>query len=234
MAYYFAGYYLLRLKRHALLNRANQFIRTCSSCINDHLISDWSYSCVKNAHFKIEDVQSQFNLSNLQLSNLRKWADQHSLQDQVGWNSLFYDIETALEYKHKFFEHCQNVHLLSMYIDEEYRQDILEIYKPAFPNIGEVGLYACLKKVIVEPEDTNELLLGYDYIGIEPGGDFHSFHCHHLADSLCEKFNLELNYNNLFDDSSRQSEIEDFLNDESSGLEAVPWGIAKVKLVKSW
>jgi hypothetical protein len=43
-----------------------------------------------------------------------------------------------------------------------------------------------------------ETLIGFDVIGIELDGGFHSFHCHDLSTDLARRFSLEINEYGLF------------------------------------
>jgi len=71
--------------------------------------------------------------------------------------------------------------------------------------------------------------IGFDLIGVESGGDFHSFHCHDLANELREKFGLELNEFGLIREMKNPQDVIDFMNDENNGFEPVPWYLVKVK-----
>lgn len=80
-------------------------------------------------------------------------------------------------------------------------------------------------------EQDNEEFLGYDYIGIEVSGDFHSFHCHDLGKEFSEKFNLTINNYNLFESDINSKQVLNYLNNEKNGCSPVPWHIVKTKLV---
>ena len=232
--YYLAGYYLVQLQSNDAMNQASPQTFTCSSCIHEHLLAGWSYAWSATTQHEIDVVQEHFGLSQTQFQNLQSWADEKLLKGCIGWPSVFQNIETAFGYKNRFFQPTKNVALLALYVDHDFRNELLEIFKPASTQVGAIGLYQCLEKSIAEPQDADESLLSYDYIGIEISGDFHSFHCHQLADELVEKFGLTLNENGLFEDARNQAQVEAFLNADVTGCEPVPWGAAKVKCVKKW
>ena len=97
--------------------------------------------------------------------------------------------------------------------------------------MGEIDLRLMLLKQIQEVENEDESLLGFDFVGIEIGGDFHTFHCHDLGNELVQKFGMSLNKYGLFDNSNQFKHVLDYLNNEENGCEPVPWFLAKVKLV---
>jgi hypothetical protein len=70
--------------------------------------------------------------------------------------------------------------------------------------------------------------LGYDFIGIECFGSFHSFYCHDITKTLTDQFSLILNGNGLFNKPDKPNEIREYLNDPRTGLEPVPWYVVKV------
>ena len=227
VSYYLAGYYLVQMDKNL------PKIFTCSTCINKHLLGVWSYSWCSTTQNEIDEAQKRFNLSRTQFQNLQSWADEKFVNGSIGWANVFLNIEAALDYKERFFQKTENVFLLALYIGHDFRNDLLEFLKPSSTQVGKTGVYQCLEKSILEIQDPDEHLLGYDYIGIEVDGEFHSFHCHQLACELVEKFGLDLNGNGLFEDTWNQVQVEEFLNDTVTGCEAVPWGTAKVKLVKN-
>ncbi|MCU4580255.1 hypothetical protein KTJ32_04475 [Acinetobacter gyllenbergii] len=234
MAFYLAGYHLIQLKSANLFKNVPSRIFTCSSCINDHLVDRWSYSWVLKTQDEIQEIKSKLSLTNEQFHLLENWVNDLHQKNLLGWANVFQDIQTATQYKERFFKNHADIYLLSLYVDGDYRSDILEIFASSSEHVGEIGIYQCLKKGIREDCIPDEKLLGYDYIGLEVSGDFHSFHCHDLSKNLVEKFDLTLNEFGLFEEPSKSDQIEAFLNDNPNGFEAVPWGIAKVKLVNSW
>ncbi len=85
-------------------------------------------------------------------------------------------------------------------------------------NNGDFGLRNNLSRKTVEIDNINEEFLGYDFIGVECDGSFHSFYCHDITQALIEKFTLTLNANGLFDKPERPNEIREYLNNPNTGL----------------
>jgi hypothetical protein len=107
---------------------------------------------------------------------------------------------------------------------------LIDEFEPQKPDIGEMGMIQILKRKISEDEATNEETLGYDFIGVEVGGSFHTFYCNNVTEELTTKLQLTLNQSGLFDRVDNWQQVPDYLNDEANGLEAVPWVVAKTKL----
>ena len=234
MSYYFAGCFLIKLKPYVGSLGEHSVICSCSSCLNTHLLDEWSYSWLNNLNDPNSNILSPVDLIGNQIHSIQVWVDTQFDNQMIGWINVFFSSEIAMNYKAKFYGTEKDVVLLSLYIEDEFRDYILDEFKPRNDSIAEVGIYKCLLNKIPEDDKANEILLGYDYIGIEESGSFHSFHCHHLGNDLTKKFRIDLNNYGLFDSSLHKSDVEEYLNDSLTGIEAVPWGIAKVKMVQKW
>lgn len=227
--YYLGGYYLTKLRPRYNGNEKESFIYTCSECVNDNLVDAWSYFWTNDSESQAQEAKENFQLSDAQIDSIRTWIDIKHNENKLGWVNVFTDLETALEYKNSFFAHLNDVKILALYFDEAERTVILEEFKPQAENMGEIGLRLTLLKAIEEAE--KETLLGFDYIGIESGGNFHTFHCHSLGQELSDKFKITLNNIGLFADDNHSEQVLGYLNDDNNGCEPVPWFIAKTKLV---
>lgn len=227
--YYLGGYYLTKLRPKKYGQGTGSLIYTCSECINDHILDTWSYSWTTNNNKKLEDIKSSYQLSDNQIAKIRNWVDKKFNDNQIGFLDVFFDLETALDYKNSFFAHLNDITIFALYFDLNEREDILQEFKPQSEKLGEIGLRLALLRETEEQE--NEQLLGYDYIGIEIGGSFHTFHCHDIGKELSDKFGLTLNEYGLFDSNKNSKQVLDYLNDEENGCEPVSWFIVKTKLV---
>jgi hypothetical protein len=56
---------------------------------------------------------------------------------------------------------------------------------------GLFGLRENLQKKIEEKDDPTEKFLGYDFIGVENDGSFHSFYCRNIRDKIVDKFSFK-------------------------------------------
>ena len=227
--YYFGGYYLLKFRPKNFGNDKGTHIYTCSDCINDNLVDVWSYSWTTSKDEHIKETRENYKLSDTEIDTIRTWIDKKHNESKVGWLNIFTDIETVLEYKNRFFSHLNDIKILALYFDEDERKEILEEFKPQTEKMGEIGLRLVLLKGIEETD--NDIFLGYDYIGIEQCGSFHTFHCHDIGKELSDKFDLILNEFGLFNNEINSKQVLDYLNDENTGVEPVPWFIAKTKII---
>ncbi|ANH83090.1 hypothetical protein A8C56_20775 [Niabella ginsenosidivorans] len=228
--YYFGGYYLTKLRPKGYGSGLGNLIYTCSECINDPLLDTWSYSWATDNNKQIDEIKSNFKLSENQIDKIRNWVNDKIQDNKIGFLNVFQDLETALDYKSRFFIHLSDIKIFALYFDANEKEAILKEFRPQSETMREIGLRLTLLKEILEPE--NEIVLGYDYIGIEIDGSFHSFHCHDIGRELAGKFGLVLNEYGLFDSNLNSKQVLDYLNDEKNGCEPVPWFIVKTKLVR--
>jgi hypothetical protein len=227
--YFLGGYYLIKLQPKKTEAEKASVIYTCSDCINDNLVDAWSYTWTVENDKQAREAKENFKLSDSEMNSVRVWVDNKNLENNLGWKNVFTSLETVLEYKNNFFPHLSDIKIMALYFDQDGRRDILEEFKPKSKQMGEIGLRLTLLKATEESE--NEKFLGFDYIGIENGGSFHTFHCHDIGKELSDKFGLTLNNFGLFDSDNNSKQVVDYLNDDTNGYEPVPWFIAKTKLV---
>lgn len=231
MDFFLGGYYLLKPKPLSFGSRTAQAVLTASGCINDNLIGFWAYPWDKKARKDSAHAQKVFGLDRAGVDAVRQWVGEKSAANLVGWESVFFDTHTAIEYKETFFSRIGEAVLLAIYFNEDQREQVITEFRPESEKYGEIGVYQMLLKRMIERDVQGEELIGFDLIGMEMSGDFHSFHCHDMADELITKFGLVLNQFGLFDEPNSWHEILNYMNDEETGCEPAPWYVAKVKEV---
>jgi hypothetical protein len=230
MPFYHAGYYLMKLRPIGFGSQVSKQIFTCSTCINDSLLDFWSYSWATPRDSDKEEMEG-LELTDEKIKSLREWVDKAFENKRIGWPNLFRDLETLREYSDRFFPEISGKQIISIYFSKPESADLLSEFKPKKENFGTVGLYDGLQKMVPEETLTEEKFIGFDIIGIEGNGDFHSFHCHDISGDLIERFHLTKNQYGLFEDTRDWQPVVDYMNAEETGCEPVPWYFCKLKLV---
>lgn len=226
--YYLGGYFLIKPRTIDSEYLKRNKIYTCSTCINDSLVDNWSYSWTTDNNSQINSVLKDYDLELNKISEIRTWVDKEYEDEHIGWQGLFLDLETAKRYKQTFFSHLDDILIMAIYFDESEATELLKEFET-----NKIGLYQNLKKRIPEDQFVNEKLIGFDLVGIEHSGDFHTFHCHDISNELTNRFNLELNNYGLLNDIENWEPVFNYINDEETGLEPVPWFSVKVKLIEN-
>lgn len=229
--FYQAGYFLIKLRPITFGSQASKSVYTCSTCINDSLLDSWSYTWTTKNNDGIDEIKASLELNDSKIELIRDWADREFAVKRIGWPNVFKDIETAQEYRNTFLPHLSDTHIIGVYFSEPEIADLLSEFDPMREGLGFIGLHWNLQQMLPEDLSTRETFIGFDIIGIENGGDFHTFYCHDMSNDLVEKFHLTLNRYGLFDDSPDWHSVTDYMNAEETGCEPVPWYVCKVKLV---
>ena len=230
MNYYIGAYYLIKLKPIDYGTIKGSKIYSCSRCLNDSFFDSWAISWATTEQKELEETKRAFNLTDKNVQEIQTWADKKLDEEKLGWINTFTDLKTLIEYKEKFFLSDSNFEILSISFPESDLEEALEMTKPDELNSGEIGIYTKLKAKELDSEKVE--FLGYDLIGIEISGDFHSFHCHNLSNYLKDKFGLRINEFGLIENCENWNEIMEFMNDQASGCEPVPWFYVKVNRIK--
>ncbi|MBS1501471.1 MAG: hypothetical protein JST32_05385 [Bacteroidetes bacterium] len=226
-SYYLGGYFLIKPRLVDFDSLKHKKIYTCSSCINDALVDNWSFTWTANNNAQINTVLNDFDIELNKVTQIRKWVDEEYEKGKIGWQSVFADLETARLYKKTFFSHLNDIQLMSVYFSETEAEVLIETFQT-----NQIGLYQSLIKRIPEAQSPNETLIGFDLIGIENSGDFHTFYCHNISEDLINKFHFEINSYGLLNAIDDWKAVLDYMNDEETGLEPVPWFFVKVKLLQ--
>jgi hypothetical protein len=231
MKYYLGAYYLIKLRPVDFGKIKGTKIHTCSSCINDSYFDSWSLSWTVDGKGDLEQPKQVFGLNDSQIKDIQQWSDKQFNDNKIGWISTFVDFDTLKEYKSRFFQSDSDYKILSINFPETEKEGLINDFKTNKEDVGAIGLWNNLNKGIIEILDDSEIILGYDLIGLESSGDFHTFHCHDLADDLIERFKLTINEFGLIAKCDNWTDLTNYMNDESNGFELVPWYFVKVKLI---
>jgi hypothetical protein len=231
MKYYLGAYYLIKLRPVDFGRIMGSKILTCSSCINDSYLDSWSLSWTNEGKGDLERPKQLFGLSDSRIKEIQQWADKQFDDNKIGWINIFADFLTLNEYKSRFFQYDRDSKIISINFPETEKNALLIDFKTNKQNIGAIGLWNNLNRGIPEILDDSEIILGYDLIGIESGGDFHTFHCHDLSDDLIKRFKLKINEFGLISKYDDWTDLTNYMNDENNGFEPVPWYFVKVKLI---
>jgi hypothetical protein len=231
MNYYLGGYYLTKLNKLDFGSGSGKIVSTCSTCINDSLLGSWSYSWAqKNNEDELEKIRLDYLVSDTGICEIHKWVDDKLEKKEIGWSDLFLSLNTLQEYKSKFFAGGNDLKIMSIYFNESGKEKLLEEFKP-FKDNGSIGLYDGLTNKVIETEIDNEKLIGFDLIGIELSGNFHSFHCHDMSEDLMQKFGVTINSSGLIESLDDWGPIVKYMNSDENGFEPVAWFVVKVKEV---
>jgi hypothetical protein len=128
-----------------------------------------------------------------------------------------------------FFSHLPDLKIIAIYLTKPFLSNLIAAAEPkAQQRIS--GIYQLAKRWAPEQKHDHETLLGFDMIGIEPDGGFHTFYCHGGDGYRFGDFDLRINEYGLFEDYEDWGTVMKYAN-EYAAFEPVPWVVCKVKLI---
>jgi hypothetical protein len=231
--HYLAGYYLIKLKPLDFGDDINKTVWTCCKCLNYSAFDNW---CLSWTHDKLDkEDKKALNLTDEQISKIHKWTD-NKFSDLING---FGDLATAIEFKNLFYNSREDIQILGLYFPLKDTEQLIEDFGEGKNvdefnyNNGNVAIRKNLQKRITEQNNSNEDFIGYDFIGVECDGSFHSFYCSNITKTMGDKFSLTANAYGLFDRVENIEAIRLYLNDPKSFLEPLPYYVVKVTRVKN-
>lgn len=233
MNYYLAGYYLLKTKPIDYGEDIFNIAYTASSCINNGVLDNWSYSWTSDNDNEIDAIKALFKIDNESIASIREWVDNAFNNELIGWQNIFRDLATLKEYI-TFFPNKESFIVLSLYFSEINADELILEFSPKSSQNGRIGMELFLSEKRIEQELDEEKDIGFDLIGIEISGDFHSFYCHNVTSELLSKFHfLHINKYGLFNklDQQQIKIVEEYANMDNTEFEPVSWFMVKTKLV---
>lgn len=171
------------------------------------------------------------------IKQIHIWADQRYNEGKLGFGNVFAELEMSIDFKNQFYKGRNDIEIYGIEFSETETNNLIKDFAPGKNhgfnfNNGQFSLRDNLLKKNDITDNTISDFLGFDFIGVECDGSFHSFYCHDLTKELIDKFGLTLNEHGLFKAVPNSELISDFLNAPKNFLEPVPWYIVKVKKIK--
>jgi len=209
-------------------------IATCSTCINTSVLDSWCFGDY-NAQPEDEEISS-LGLDAKRVLAIHEWSQTMLASGKLEFGNIFPNLSLALDFKEVFYPNREDIELFGLSLSGSDVELFLEQFAPGCNsefnyNNGEFALRKQLLKKNPVLADSNSVFLGYDLIGMEGSGNFHSFHCHGIFRDLTKLFGLTLNEHGLFDHVIDQEAVRNYMNGHEASVEPVPWYIAKVNKI---
>ena len=224
MEYYLGGYYIIYLKNdNEFLD--SKVVWTVSNCINNLLASINSLTWVTSSENDKNVIKNIIGINDNQFNILQNWIDQKFNDKEFTFSGTFKNIEVAREFIEKFVIKKENIKLMSIFLSEEYVEDFIKDNCDSEQSEDEI----CSTVGLKIKEGNAGKLRGYDLLGYDMGGDFHSLHCHSLKNELIDKFKIRFNEYELISSYQDSVKVFDFFNNEQATVTPVRWDIWKIK-----
>jgi hypothetical protein len=178
----------------------------------------WALSWV---HHREDDrlEQAAFGIDEALLLEVSAWVEQKMEAGEWGWPRVFTNLRPAREFLGRF-RPTGVPHTIGLGIAPEFLDEVLEAH-PDIPGQGQYGYITTLRRR--QPLAAGGVELGYEILGEEIGGDFHSWHCNYLEPLVHEQLGIEVNRHWLINGLEAARNAADFINRPDVPAEPVPW-----------
>ena len=192
---------------------------TLSSCLTDFFPDAWAIEWASYSEAQRIAAAAKVGLRANDLPALIRFATDALESGQLGWPCVWQSSAAALESVARF--DCSPVELaiLELGIPIDVVEELLAELAPK-PREGEPGLYTRLRRG--EPLDAAGTPVGWELLGLEHGGEFHSWLCNSLQDALAAATGAKPGPFGLLE-TEEDARALDALIANGLGAEPVPW-----------
>lgn len=201
-------------------------IITASTCMADVYPDERVLTWANTSPEELAIVREKLKLNESEFEDLRKWEDQ-SFDLGFGWPRVILDLMFAREFNRRYLQAIRGIHLLGMCITtddaEEFRKHVAYW---SGERAGETGFQKVFSRRMpcVDPG----VFLGFDVIGLDYSGEFHTFSCNGLVKDYVEKLGITFNAHGLIPDQDQALAAAEYTNRDETGAEPVPWFAVKL------
>jgi hypothetical protein len=224
MDHYLAGYYLVKqsLDEFSILDRPAARVWTPSECICNLFPPTSSLTWTQASAEEQESLKNSLGLSAKEYSSYQNEVDQLHDSQKIIWPNVFVSLEDAKVFFQNYLSHMSDVKLMEIAIPASYFENAKSSSAPRMVNEGESGLHFMLKKKL-KFDGSKGTPMGYEVLGLEKGGHFHSLLCNHLQTEYSRDLGVQLNSLGLIDDLKDAQRAAEFTNRDGTGAEPVDW-----------
>lgn len=160
-----------------------------------------------------------FGIDDASLQEVSAWVDGKMNSGEWGWPRIFTGLEAANEFLARF-QPVGAHRIIGLGMAVELVEQVLADH-PDESGMGRYGYIETLRRR--QPLALGGLELGYEILGEELGGEFHSWHCNHLEPLVHEKLGIEVNRYGLIDSPDAARKVTGFIGRADVPAEPVPW-----------
>jgi hypothetical protein len=224
MDYYLGGYYLVEgLPRPPqMASFLPEVLWTVSACICNVYPDAWAFPWVNTDPDRQAEEQARLGLSDTDYGHMQAWVNTTFNEQRFGWPNVWLDLASARQYYHHYLRSIVGIKLLAIALPAPYLEDALAASAPK-PGMGEDGVHQMLqlRRTLTEPEA--EHARGFEVLGIDLGGTFHTFLCNYLEVPYRDELGLTFNHNGLLASLADAQRASEYTNLDSTAAEPVSW-----------
>lgn len=224
MEHIIGGYYLIDGRPHPPWIDVPGFPQTfwsISSCLAPSYPSPALLSWVTATADERAEIQAALQLSADAFTQLMDAMDRAFDDQIVGWPNVWLDVSAARAFAQRYLAHIPTVKLLGIAIPEPAYDQALAAHAPQHTQEGADGVTLMLRRR--HRLDADAVLRGYEILGSERGGSFHSFVCNGLETAYTTELHIPLNPHGLIATYADAERASAYTSLATTGAEPVPW-----------
>ena len=216
------GFYVTRFleKPAGLDEMLPDRLLTLSSCLTEFLPDDWAFAWASATDSDAAAALGKLGLSPDLLPTIRELVDAAFASGDLGWPNVWQSLRAAKTTLALLGIAGQDFHVFELGVPEDLLPSIRDALAPA-PGAGDSGLFKKLSSTV--PLDESGTPLGWELIGVEFGGSYHSWLCNSLQkDDAVRRLGIQPGSLGLLQ-SEQHARTVDRLIQDGLGAEPVPW-----------
>lgn len=217
-----AGYYIV--SDAIPPNRERVFtpprVVTISTCIVDSYPDAWALPWAGTSESQLREHQTSLGLEAPETAALRAWVSKALESGEFGCPNVFLSLATAREFDRRFLAKVKRRRLLGASVAADVAARFLHEMEPQRPNAGSGTWSALSRNRRIEPGGR---FLGFDIVGAEWGGDFHTFWCNGLERDFESHLGIRVNPQGLLEDEVQALAACEYVSRPEVGAEPCCW-----------
>jgi len=193
---------------------------TVSSCIVETYPDSWALPWVATSPDELRRWQALLGLNDSDVAELRSWVVRAMDDEKFGWPNVFFSLNAAREFRQRFLAGVQDARILGLSLAVDVAKEFLRDEAPQ-EGRGGPGVWTMLRRGarLNRPAPP----LGFDVLGAEYGGAFHTFLCNGLEQDFKNKLGITFNRHGLISDYPMAVRASEYTNQDEVGAEPVAW-----------
>lgn len=192
-------------------------VLTASPCLAVIGPGPWGFSWVTDDGTSALD-RERFGLANGREKEVGTWLDVQRKDGNYGWPNLFLDLPTARSFLRNF-QPTGDLVLIGLGLPVAALEPLLSDYSEKIR--AREGFLVGLQRGL--PLAPNGMERGYEILGEEHGGSFHSWHCNNLAPVVSRELGVTVNQYGLIADYPSAMRATEIVRRPETGAEPVAW-----------
>jgi hypothetical protein len=191
-------------------------IVTVSTCIVESYPDFWCLPWAETTTEQLLSIRESLALADSEFEDLRSWVGRAMDDGNLGWPNVFLSLGIARRFRHQFLGAIKGSRIVGLSLAKDVAAEFVRE-----EGEGGAGVSTMLTRGV--PLDQSGSLLGFDVLGAEYDGGFHTFSCNGLEQDFNEKLCITVNKYGLIDDYLRAVAACEYVNRDDTRSEPVNW-----------